>query len=66
MEEKYPDVDAYLFGRGISIESYFVQGDVIGYVSNGRAFDLHIEDGAFHLACLSRLIERGAKVLPAS
>lgn len=64
MEGRADNVDTYLFGGGISIEHYFVQGDVIGYVSNGRTFDLHTGDGDLHNACRSRLVELGVRVLP--
>lgn len=57
-------VDAYLFENGVTIEHYFLQGDVIGYVSNGRTFDLHTGDGELHNACRSRLVELGVRVLP--
>ncbi|POM18320.1 hypothetical protein CSX04_06623 [Burkholderia cepacia] len=59
-------IDAYLFQNGVSIEHYFVQGGVIGYVSNGREYDLHTDDSDFHNACRSRLIELGVRVLPDS
>ncbi|MDW9228661.1 hypothetical protein C7S15_3258 [Burkholderia cepacia] len=43
-----------------------MQGGVIGYVTNGREYDLHMDNSDFYNACRSRLIELGVRVLPES
>ncbi|MBN3723097.1 hypothetical protein [Burkholderia sp. Ac-20379] len=64
MKAKIDEIDACLFGGGVSLERYSIQADVISYVSNGRAFDLHFGDEALYRACLSRLVELGVRVIP--
>lgn len=53
------EIDAYLFGGGITVDRYFLVGDLIGHVSaKGREFDLLIEDD-LAAACRKRLLELG-------
>jgi len=36
------EIDSYLFGQGLTVNDYFVEGEVIGFTRDGREFDLII------------------------
>jgi hypothetical protein len=62
MDISYPEqeIDAFLFGNGLTVDDYFMDGEVIGYKSaNGREFDLLMDHEFFAAACRARLIELG-------
>lgn len=58
-------IDGFLFGGGLTIDDYIMEGDVISYRSaNGREFDLLIDHEGLAAACCARLIALGVKRLP--
>jgi hypothetical protein len=59
------EIDAYLFGTGLTLDDYFMDGEVIGYKStNGREFHLLMDHEHFAAACRARLIELGVRRRP--
>lgn len=61
-------VDQYLFGRGLRLEDYFIErtpvSEVVGYInSDGKEFDLIIDDPALFKAAKTRLLELGVRVV---
>lgn len=63
--ESEQEIDAFLFGSGLTVDDYVMEGDVISYRStNGRDFDLLINHEGLAAAYRARLIELGVKRLP--
>lgn len=55
--EPMPDVDAFLFGNGLTVSDYFISGGgLIGFNdANGREFDLLIDHSRLADAAFNRL-----------
>jgi len=60
------EIDSYLFGQGLTINDYFVEGELIGFTKNGRSFDLIIDHDEIHEACMDRLLSLGVEQRPVS
>ncbi|ULU24946.1 hypothetical protein [Dyella terrae] len=58
------EIDAYLFGAGLTVDDYVMDGEVIGYRSNGRDYDLLMDHEGLAAACKARLIALGVRRLP--
>jgi len=58
------EIDAYLFGTGLTVGDYFMDGEIIGYKANGRVYDLHFNHEGLAAACRTRLIALGIRRLP--
>jgi hypothetical protein len=61
-------VDEFLFGRGLTVEDYFIEKTPVSEMlcfrnSDGREFDLPINDAAMAHAVLERLKELGVRVV---
>lgn len=63
--ESAQEIDAFLFGSGLTVDDYVMEDDVISYRSaNGCEFDLLIDHEGLASACRARLIALGVKRLP--
>ncbi|MHA6823009.1 hypothetical protein ACQUKI_15940 [Ralstonia pseudosolanacearum] len=65
------DVDEFLFGRGLTVGDYFIEQTPVSELlcyrnSEGREFDLPINDDAFAGEVLSRLKELGVRIVKVS
>ncbi|GGA29517.1 hypothetical protein [Dyella nitratireducens] len=59
------EIDAWLFRDGLTVDDYFMDGQVIGYkLVNGREYDLLIDHEGLAAACRARLIELGVRQQP--
>jgi hypothetical protein len=61
-------VDEFLFGHGLRVEDYFIEhtpvSEVIGYKnSEGREFDLNMDDAELAAAAKRRLKELGVRIV---
>ena len=57
------EIDAYLFRGGLTVVDYFIDGEAIGYTSNGRDYDLLMDHEGLAAACQARLIALGVRRL---
>ncbi|GLQ89142.1 hypothetical protein [Dyella flagellata] len=57
------EIDAYLFGAGLTVDDYFMDGEIIGYKSNGRDYDLHFNHEGLAASCRARLIALAVRQL---
>ncbi len=53
--EPLPDVDAYLFGDGLSFSDYCLSNGVISFKAHGQVYDLIIDHPGLADAAESRL-----------
>jgi hypothetical protein len=60
------EIDSYLFGQGLAVNDYFIEGEVIGFMQDGRSFDLIIDHDELHDACMDRLMVLGVEQRPVS
>ena len=60
------EIDSYLFGQGLTVNDYFVEGEVIGFTRDGREFDLIIDHDELHDACIERLMALGVDQRPSA
>ncbi|QCX49368.1 hypothetical protein [Ralstonia pseudosolanacearum] len=65
------DVDEFLFGRGLAVGDYFIEQTPVSELlcyrkSEGREFDLPINDDDFAGEVLSRLKELGVRIVKVS
>lgn len=58
------EIDTYLFGTGLTVHDYFMDGEIIGYKANGRDYDLHFNHEELAASCRARLITLGVRKLP--
>lgn len=63
-----PEIDEFLFGKGLHLENYFIEqspvAEMIGYVNaEGRAFDLAISDTELASESVRRLKELGVRIV---
>lgn len=61
-------VDEFLFGRGLTVEDYFIEQTPVSEMlcfrnSDGREFDLPINDAVMADAVLARLKDLGVRVV---
>lgn len=61
-------VDEFLFSRGLTVEDYFIEQTPVSEMlcfrnSDGREFDLPINDSAMANAVLARLKDLGVRVV---